>query len=111
MRIRFAEGTGDGSPELRKRLERQLRLVVGRRAPSVTAMEVTVAALLAADAMAPAARYRCRIEARLVQGGRVLVDEFGADVDHAIEVAAWRLDRRLDRLERLGGPGPRPDGG
>jgi len=111
MRIRFMEGTGEGSPELRRRLERQLRLVVGRRAPSVAAMEVTVAALVATDAMAPTASYRCRIDVRLVRGGSVLVDEFGADVDRAIEVAAWRLDRRLDRLERLGGSGPWPDGG
>jgi ribosome-associated translation inhibitor RaiA len=106
MRIRFVEGAQGSAPGLRARVERRLRLVVGRRAPSITSMEVTLAALVVADALSPTARHRCRIHARLVSGGSVVVEEFGMDVDHAIDVAAWRLDRRLERMGRWDASGP-----
>jgi len=102
MRIRFVDGADVASPDLQRSLERRLRLVVGRRAPSIQAIEVTLEALLAPDALSPGASHRCRIRARLVGGGSVQVDEVGAGVDRAIEVAAWRLDRRLDREGRQG---------
>ena len=101
MRVRFVDGVHSSStPGLRGRVERRLRLVVGRRAPSITSMEVSLASWVAADALSPAARHRCRIHARLVSGGSLVVEEFGTDVDHAIDVAAWRLDRRLERMGR-----------
>jgi len=63
-------------------------------------MDVTLAELMAPDALSPGASHRCCIRARLVGGGHVQVDELGTGVDHAIEVAAWRLDRRLERHDR-----------
>jgi ribosome-associated translation inhibitor RaiA len=101
MRVRFIEGTRpSANPGLRGRVERRLRLVVGRRAPSIVSVEVSLESLVAADASSPSARHRCRIHARLVSGGSVEVEEFGTDVEHAIDVAAWRLDRRLERMGR-----------
>ena len=106
MRVRFIDGADASAPGLRGRVERRLRLVVGRRAPSIVSMEVSLAALAGEEALSPAGRHRCRIHARLVSGGSVVVEEFGTDVDHAIDVAAWRLDRRLERMGRWEAAGP-----
>lgn len=101
MRVRFVGHDGGPPLEIRRRVEQRLRLVVGRRAPSVAHVDIS----LASEGVGPstsrdprAATGRCcRIRARLVTGVQLVVEEWGADVDAAVDVAAWRLDRRLDR--------------
>lgn len=106
MRIRFVAHDGGVPLELRRRVEQRLRLVVGRRAPSVAIVELSLTRA-GADASAPldasnGTSQCCRIRARLVSGVQLLVEEWGPDIEAAVDVAAWRLDRRLDRAETRG---------
>jgi len=100
MRVRLFGDDGLAPANMRRRLERRLRLVVGRRAPSISSVEVYVSRARSEEPAAAAARHRCRIRARLQDGSVVHVEEEGEDVDAAVGVAAWRLDRRLDRSPR-----------
>ena len=97
MRVSLSGVGGQPAPpEMRRRVERRLRLVVGRRTGIVSHVDVQV---VPGEESIPGqgARHRCRIRARLAGGRTVEVEEAGADIDAALEVAAWRLDRRLDR--------------
>jgi ribosome-associated translation inhibitor RaiA len=97
MRIRFLDVTDDEEVDRRARVERRLRLVVGRRAPRISLVEVSLS-FVPADGAAPGdGAHRCRIRARLVGGEEVVVDEQARDLEAAVEVASWRLDRRLSR--------------
>jgi len=101
MRVRFVGAPGALPPTERRRLEQRLRLAVGRRAPDVERVEVSL--MGGGDEPGAAGLHRCRIRARLVTGSQLLVDELAGDADAAVSAATWRLDRWLQRGRRRAG--------
>ena len=78
MRVSLSGTAGRGaSPEVRRRVERQLRLVVGRRTALVSHVEVQMEPH-AAPGSSGRGRQRCRIRAHLASGRTVEVEEAGA---------------------------------
>jgi hypothetical protein len=107
MRIRWVDGGGRLPHDLRSRVERRVRLVVGRR---VSAIDVISIALTEPSSTTfasgpPGSLHSCRIRARLVGGESLMVEEQARGRDAAVEAATWRLARRLARVDARPEPG------
>jgi ribosome-associated translation inhibitor RaiA len=91
MQIRVRTLRLDVPETTRHRIERRLRLVLGRHAAAVQAVRVTLAA-------GPEGRGAlCRVRVALHRGGSVDVEDRGDDVRTASAQAFWRLSHRLAR--------------
>lgn len=101
MLLRIRAVRTELAPDERHRVERRLRLVLGRVAARIERLEVGLAA---GDAPAEEA-VRCRLSARLGREGRARSEASAASAEGAAELAAWRLERRLGRTLELPDPG------
>ncbi len=108
MKIRWLDVPADLSLDIRNRVERRVRLVIGRRAPVIEVVSIGLSGPPGQDGPAATdapALHRCRIRVRLAAGGDLVVDERSVGRDAAIEEATWRLSRRLARLDMRPGVG------
>ncbi len=100
MRVRLI-GTpvGEGSVD-RGTIERRIRLVIGRRAPGISQVEVVLSRVTPAKPSTKgesAPLLRCRVRARLVDGELIVVEESAPTPEAALDAALWRLEHRLSR--------------
>jgi len=101
LKIRWLDASEAPPLEMRSRIERRVRLVVGRRAPIIDVLAIGLTGPSFDGRVVDASTsslHRCRIRVRLAGGGGVVVEEQAAALDGAIEAATWRLSRRLARL-------------
>ncbi len=94
LRVRAAEITL--TPAERLSLERRLRLGVGRMASAVSMADVAISRT--AGPAGASNWVRCRITARLRQGGGLEISDEGESLTDAVSTATWRLSHRLERL-------------
>jgi hypothetical protein len=105
MKLRWSTAARALPPEDRRRLERSIRLAVGRHAPR--AHEVRVG--LSGDGVdAGPGQLRCRIDLRLRGEEPMRVVDRADDPATAVLRAAGRLGRRLERRDRIAGRSRRP---
>ena len=104
MQLRIRARCLDVSPEIRRAIERNVRLMLGRHAVEIERTQVTL------SPSEPAREgNRCRIHVRLRRGERLAVEAHADDPCEAAAAAVWRLEHRLDR-RRVAGPPPRRAG-
>jgi len=82
------------SSEIRRVVERKLRLLLARHAPAIDHASVTLAPVAGRGG---SDSRRCRIHLRLHRGPNLVVEDDAGDVLAAVSNAAWRLDHRLGR--------------
>jgi ribosome-associated translation inhibitor RaiA len=93
MQLRIRTPNLEVPPPLRERLERRVRMSLGRHAGRIAVARVT----LSPGTGAHAGSLRCRIHARLRDGPGVVVEVHGRDLAWIVSEAAWRLEHRLAR--------------
>lgn len=94
MQVRIHVRGLDVPPALRHRIERRLRLALGRHAADVVAVRVTLGAR---PELHGAAVKSCRVRARLRDGTRLEVEDRAEDLRAAASQAFWRLAHRVAR--------------
>lgn len=81
-----------------ERIERQVRLALGRHAPRIASVEVCLAP---SPRMHGAGRTGCRIRVRRRDGCCLLIEHHAAHAFEAVFSASARLEGRLDRQRSL----------
>ncbi len=97
MQLRISDRNLELPLDVRRAIERRLRLVIGRHAAGIARLHLT---LSRSRSPTEAETSRCRIRVDLRQGTTLTVEDAAADPSAAATAAAWRLQRRL--RQRLG---------
>jgi ribosome-associated translation inhibitor RaiA len=103
MEMRIQVQNLDLAQDVRERVERRLRLALGRHLARIVSTRVT----LQGEPGPEDTGASCRVRLRLRQGPPLEVEERGGDVLAAAGEAAWRVEHRLDRERSLATAGPR----
>ncbi len=88
MRLKIRHRDLDLAPDVRSRVERRVRLAVGRHGAGVNQAEILLFP-------SPSQGCHCQIELQLEGGDKVSVEDRGETPQAATTSAAWRLQRRL----------------
>ena len=103
MEMRIQVQNLELNDDVRERVERRLRLALGRHLARIVSARITLQGEPAEEATGAS----CRVRLRLRQGPALEVEERAGDVLSAAAEAAWRLEHRLDRERSLATAGPR----
>ena len=104
MELRIQAPHVELEPEIRERIERRVRLALGRHSARLASARV---ALSVEPSEGGERSAHCRIRLRLRRGETLEIEEGGADLLEAAAQAAWRAEHRLDRERSLSTRGNR----
>jgi ribosome-associated translation inhibitor RaiA len=92
MQVRILSRNGDLTRDMRRAIERQVRLIVGRHAAAVVRLQLK---LRENEDDSPGGSHRCQIQVDLGHGESLSSVEDAVDPVAAAAGAAWRIHRRL----------------